>query len=281
MTHRLLALMMIAACGSGGTSPEDTEPPPGTSPSPSLSPGTIDGTQFGGEGTEPSPTCAAQEGLPLTTAIDDDGTTAADVLAALDAPHVLPVVWFDGRDEDVTVTYDWTGSTLRIDSNCSALVEVMVHLESSADTARLDVLVRLSLRADHASGYAEIEDADWQGTLDHADVLGERCIEGAVWRVMPRAIDGVPSGSLRVSCHAWSEGGGAQPGDDTAGLDTAAGDTGTYGTDTTTTGSATGTLTGTTTGTTTDVDTTDGTDNDDPDDDGDPQLGSSHEVVSW
>ena len=118
-----------------------------------------------------------------------------------------------------------------------------------------------------------MEDAQWAGALDHADVLGESCIEGAVWRATVRAIDGIPSGDLTVRCHPWSGGGGAGYGDDTAGVDT--------GLTSTATATATATTDATTdvdtTGSTTDTQTGGGQ----TEDGGDPQLGFLRDVVSW
>jgi len=264
MTHPLLrslsTLVLLAACTGGGVDGTDPATGPGTTPSVSD---TGDGTQVGGEGTEPTTTCMPAEGLPLDTAFDD-GTTVADALGGLGEP-IGPVTWFDGRGAAVELVAVVDGS-VRIDAYCHHLVEVLVQVESDDGAVVVDDTVTLSVSSGYASGRVDQEAASWAGSLDEVDVIGEACVEGAVWRTLVRWIDGVPTGEVTVRCNPWS---GAEGGDGTTPIDTGLTDTGS-GTDTDAGG--TSTLTGTTTAPNT---------GGHGDDQGDPQLGFSQDVVSW
>lgn len=268
MTHShapLTALVLLFGCAPGA--PDATDPTGGSTVPPAL---TTDGTQVGGEGTEPPETCAPEEGLALDTELDDG--TLGDALEALAAPVAGPVVWFDEREEALELSATVVDGSARRDSYCHVLVDVeAVVTTPSGDVAVAEVMT-LSVRSDYLSGYVDIQGDDWEGGLDEVDVIDEACVLGDNWRLSPRWIDGVPTGTVSVRCDPWSGGGGS---------DTGMGDTG--GTDTSGSTPTATALTGTTTATplftdtTTDVDTTGGT----GDGEGDPQLGFSVDVVSW
>lgn len=273
MTHtlRLTALTALVAC-TGGSGGDPTSDPTGSTPS-TGSPltSTDDGTQFGGEGTESTPSCTPEEGLPASTPLDDSGATAAEVMASIgDLPPGF-LAWFDGRPVDVTVSIALDEASLRLDSGCNHLVDADLQVASADGAVVASHTVSFDLQRGYAKAWFDIDDADWQGALSHEDVLGESCVEGAVWTVSQYFDDGLPTGSVSVRCNPWSGGGGAAPGDDTAGLDTGRTDA----TDSTSVGTATGTAT---TGTVT-TDTETGGGGDEPSDD--PQHGYRVDVVLW
>lgn len=290
MTRTLLPIFILLtfpACTGGGSDPSDLGS--GDPLDPTTSPGSPlddDGTQVGGEGTEPTPTCAEADGLPLDTAFED-GTTVADALDRV-GPLTVPMpLWFDGRRVALEVDL-FPATELRIDAYCNHLVDADVRVDSADGAVEVDAEVSLVVSPGRVVGRLDQPAADWLGALDETDVLGEVCVEGAVWKTYVEWNEGGPIGQVSVKCNPWSGGGGTTttPLDDTGLNDTGLNDTGSTdtgstdggstdtSTDTTdTTDTTTSTLTGTTTGPNEGGDGEDG--------ETDPQLGQSVPVVSW